>query len=95
MNEMELKQDLIEEFIINFNNYHNISIGNIFEAIIIKLNNNGIVIYIENLDNKFSLHISKLCKERLIYDENNKLLMNNNVSYKLFDKINVKLTKIE
>ena len=99
MNEMELKQDLIEEFIINFNNYKNINIGNIFEATIIKLNSNCIIIYIEDLDNKFSLHISKLSKtnEKLIYDENDKLLMDENcmVLYKLFDKINVRLTKID
>ena len=97
MNEMELKQDLIEEFIINFNNYKNINIGTIFEGIIIKINNNCIVIYIKDLDNKFSLHISKLCKEKLIYDENNKILINENykILYKLFDKINIKVTKID
>jgi len=63
------------------------------------MNNNCIIIYIEDLDNKFSLHISKLSKinERLIYDYNNKLIMNENfvVLYKLFDKINVRLTKID
>ena len=82
--------------IINFNNYKNIKIGTIFKAIIIKMNNNCIVIYIEDLDNKYSLHISKLSKEKLIY-ENNKLLINENncILYKLFDKINVKLNKID
>jgi ribonuclease R len=59
MNEMELKQDLIEDFIINFNNYQTIRIDSIFEATIIKLNSNCIIIYIEDLDNKFSLHIIK------------------------------------
>jgi len=99
MNEMELKQDLIEEFIINYNNYKNINMGAIFEATIMKMNSNSIIIYIEDLDNKFSLHISKLSKinERLIYDDNNKLIMNENcvVLYKLFNKINVRLTKID
>ena len=84
MNEMELKQDLIEKFIIDFDNYQNIKLGDIFVAIIIKINNNGIIVYIDYFNDKFSLHISKLSN-----DKDNKLL------YKLFDIINVKIIKID
>ena len=81
---MELKQDLIEKFIIDFDNYQNIKLGDIFVAIIIKINNNGIIVYIDYFNDKFSLHISKLSN-----DKDNKLL------YKLFDIINVKIIKID
>jgi ribonuclease R len=97
MNEMEIIQDNIENFIIEFNMYENIKINDLFEGTIIGINKTGINIYIEDLDNKFSIHISKLSNQILTYDDNNKTLKlaNKKIVYKLFDKIKVKVSKID
>jgi hypothetical protein len=51
----------------------------------------------EGTDNKFSIHISKLSNQMLTYDDNKKILKlpNKNILYKLFDKIKVKVSKID
>ena len=97
MNEMEKIQDDIENFIIQFNIYKNIKMNDLFEASIIGISKTGINIFIEDLDNKFSIHISKLSNDILNYDNNNKILklLNGNIIYKLFDKINVKVSKVD
>jgi ribonuclease R len=95
MNEMEILQDNIEKFILEFNIYQNIKLNDIFEGTIIGVNKTGINIFIEEFDNKFPIHISKLSSEILIYDNNILKLQNEKIIYKLFDRIKVKVNKID
>jgi ribonuclease R len=97
MNEMEIIQDDIEKFIIQFNMYQNIKLNDIFEGTIIGVIKTGINVYIDDLDNKFPIHISKLSNEILNYDHNNKILKNidGSIFYKLFDKIKVKVIRVD
>jgi len=95
MNEQELLQDNIELFINEYNLYNNIEIGNIYESIILHMSQTGIIIYIPELDNKYTIHISKLSNKKLIYNTEKKTLENeNNIIYTLFQKINVYISKI-
>jgi len=95
MNEMEILQDNIEKFILEFNIYQNTKLNDIFEGIIIGISKTGINIFIEDFDNKFPIHISKLSSEILIYDNNMLKLQNEKIIYKLFDRIKVKVNKID
>lgn len=95
MNEMEILQDNIEKFILEFNIYQNIKLNDIFQGTIIGVNKTGINIFIEDFDNKFPIHISKLSSEILIYDNNMLKLQNEKIIYKLFDTIKVKVNKID
>ena len=93
MNESEITQDLIDKFIIYYNNYKNINLNNVYDAVIIGINITGITIYVYSLESKSSIHISKLSKEILVFD-NNKLINDNN-EYKLFDKLKVVVSKYD
>ena len=95
MNEMEIIQDNIEKFILDFNIYQDIKINDVFEGTIIGINKTGIHIFIEYFDNKFPIHISKLSSEILIYDNNILKSQNDKIIYKLFDTIKVKVNKID
>ncbi len=95
INEAEEKQTIIEGFMIDYHNFNKIQIGDEFEAIIISVFPTGISVLITELDNKFTIHISKLSDERLQFDSDNKKLENNKISYKLFDNIKVKVEKVD
>lgn len=95
INQQELIQDDIEKFIILYNNNNKAVINKIYKGVIINITLTGIIVYINDFDNKFTLHISKLSSEKLIYDNISETLINNLVQYKLFDDINVKLNKID
>jgi ribonuclease R len=95
INEAEAKQTNIETFILEYNNYNKIKIGDIYDGVIISLFASGISVLITELDNKFTIHISKLSNERLIFNQDEKKLENSNTTYKLFDKIKVKVEKVD
>ncbi len=97
MNEAELKQDNIENFILSYKNfqYQNNHLNETFEATIINVIPTGIVIYIEQFDTRFTIHISKLSENKLVFDTNKKELSNENKTYKMFDKIKVIINKID
>ena len=96
MNEMEFIQDNIEKFILEYNIYENIKVSDTFAGTIIGVTQTGVSVYIDDLDDKFTIHISNLSKNILTYDNHNKMLktVDNSLSYKLFDKINIKVNKI-
>ena len=100
MNEAELKQDMIEDFILNYKNYQyqQSHLNETFEATIIHVIPTGIVVYIEKFDSKFTIHISKLSTDKLEFNTNKKELVmsNNGISrYKMFDKIKVTINKVD
>lgn len=95
MNEQELVQDEIERFINMYDNSTNAIIGSVYKGYIIQISHTGITIYIEEFDDKFTLHISKLSNEKLDYDKDKDILYNDIITYKLFDGIIVVLNKID
>ncbi len=99
MNEMELLQETVENFMLEFDLYKNIHLEDIYEGTIISISHTGCTIYIETLDNKFPIHISKLSNKMLVFDKLNKRLFeqnnSDNILYKLYDKINVKVCTIK
>lgn len=97
MNEQELIQDEIETFINLYDNNNKAVIDKIYEGYIININQTGIVVYIQDFDDKYSIHISKLSKNKLIYIKETNELVNEEyiVKFKLFYKINIKLEKID
>ena len=98
INNCENTQDKIEAFILNYNNYKNLKIGNehIYLAIILDIFYNSISVFINKLDSKYTIHISKLSKDKLIFDSMEKLLKNENdkIEYKLFQEISLVIDKI-
>ena len=104
MNESELKQDAIEDFILNYKNYQyqQSNLNETFEATIIHIMATGIVVYIEKFDSKFTIHISKLSKDKLEFNPYKKELFISNSNsnsgitcYKVFDKIKVTISKVD
>jgi ribonuclease R len=97
MNEQELIQNEIENFINLYDNNNKAIINKIYEGYIININQTGIIIYIQDFDDKYSIHISKLSNTKLIYIKENNSLVNEEdiVKFKLFEKINIKLEKID
>jgi len=95
INEAEAKQTNIEGFMLDYNNYNKIKIGDIFDSVIIYVFPTGISVLITDLDSRFTIHISKLSDEKLIFNKDDKKLENSKVSYKLFNKIKVKVEKID
>lgn len=97
MNEQELLQDEIEKFIISLKNNNKAIINKIYEAYIINISQTGIIVYVEEFDDKYSIHISKLSNEKLIYKKEIESLINgeNMIKFKIFNKINIKLEKID
>ena len=91
MNETELKQNAIENFIINQKN--KFQINQMVCGIIIGLGTYGITVYIEDFDNKYTIHISKLSEQKLHFENN--ILYNECDKYELFDYVNLIIVKID
>ena len=97
MNETELKQTSIESFITNYNNFQNIKINDVLDAVIINISQTGITVLVHQLEEKYSIHISKLSQNNsiLTFDKVNKTLKNTISSYQMFDNLKVIVKKIE
>lgn len=67
-NTAEIKQDLIERFIVTWNNYQRYNPGDILEGVIINVFKTGVSVYIPDLQNRYTIHISKLSSRRLEFD---------------------------
>jgi ribonuclease R len=96
VNYIELKQDDIEYFCNCWNNNSSYDIGDILTGIIIKTSQTGIITYIESLNRRYSIHISKLSKNRLEWNPETMELKSSNLyndSYKLFDNIELIIIK--
>jgi len=96
VNYIELKQDDIEHFCNCWNNNSSYDIGDILTGIIIKTSQTGIITYIESLNRRYSIHISKLSKNRLEWNAETMELKSSNFyndSYKLFDNIELIIIK--
>jgi exoribonuclease R len=96
INAQELLQDNIELFISEFNILNNIKINNVYQSIIMYLSQTYIIVFIPSLDNKYTIHISNLSKNKLIFNSDNKTLndLNNNIIFSLFQTIDVYISKI-
>ena len=85
-NNSELLQNKIDKFIQN----KQIQFDYVYHALIINLGIYGITVYLEELDDKTTIHISKLSKNKLNYEINK--LYNDLDRYKLFDKLKITYT---
>ena len=102
INEAELKQDMIEKFIIEFDNTQTLQVGDEFDAVIIGLHKAGIIVYIDYLDNRYSIHISRIISnedeknKRFLYNTETKIIISEDgeTTFCLFQTIKTKLTKI-
>ncbi len=110
LNNSEILQDSVENFIKNYQNYKNkdnlLFANTNYIGIIIGISQTGITIYIEEFDTRYTIHISKLSKNKLVFNQTTNTLsedlnnlvnlndLNNKVTFNLFDKINVKIEKI-
>lgn len=92
LNEADIKQLNVKKFIQEQQTLNYVDIGEKYESIIIDLTKYGISVFIYNLDIKAAIHISKLSKEKLIYE--NEELKNDINKYKMFDKLTVIVEKI-
>jgi exoribonuclease R len=83
---------------MNYNNYKNFKIGSEYEysAVILDISQTGISVFINKLDSKYKIHISKLSKDKLIFDNIEKILKSENgqIEYKLFQEIFVFINMI-
>jgi exoribonuclease R len=100
INNCETTQDKIEAFILNYNNYKNLKCEDeqIYLAIILDIFPNSISVFINKLNSKYTIHISKLSKDKLIFDSMEKILKNenenDNIEYKLFQEILLVIDKV-
>ncbi len=96
INNCETKQDTIEAFISNYNNYKNLQIGDEYSGVILDIFPSGISVFIDKLESKYTIHISKISSTKLIFDNTEKILKSEdgNIEYKLFEQILVKIDKI-
>ena len=98
INEAELKQDMIEQFMDEFDNTQTYKIGDEFDAVIIGLHKAGVVVYINELDARYSIHISRITStaQRFVFDSKKKIITSEDglKSFGLFQPIKVNLTKI-
>jgi ribonuclease R len=94
INQADSKQNQIEFFIQEFNNNHKVVLNQELDAIIIGLTPVGCVIYVNDLDYKYSVHISRMTNERLVYNKELNQLKGESADFKLFDNIKVKVSKI-
>jgi ribonuclease R len=101
-NAAEIKQDGIERFIIMWNNANKYKIGDILEGVIINVFKTGVSVYVPELENRYTIHISKLSSRRLEFNplEYSLKSIDNDVSnshvcvVKLFQQIRLKISKI-
>ena len=95
MNKMEKKQDTIEKFIDSWVRCHKIKIDDLITGIIINVKPNGVAIYIDSIDYKCMLHISKLSPQYRLTYLNEKLTNTEaNISFAKFDTLQLKITNI-
>ena len=94
INYAEMVQDNIEAFILSYRNGETARVGDILAARIIGLSQYGITVYVETLDSRYSVHISRLSKERLVYDDASKMLTSANCRFGLFDRITLRVAKV-
>lgn len=94
INNADYKQNQIEIFIQEFNNNHKVVLNQELDAVIIGLNPIGGVIYVNDLDYKYSIHISRMANEKLVYNKELNQLKGELTNFKLFDNIKVKVSKI-
>jgi ribonuclease R len=92
INHAELIQLNVEKFIKEQQIINHINVNDEYDSIIIDLTKYGISVYIYDLDIKTSIHISKLSKNKLVF--NNEELINENYHYKIFNKLKIKVEKI-
>ena len=85
LNESEILQNQVENFMIE----HNIDFNKIYDGTIISILKTGIVLYVHELDTKYTIHISKLSNDRLVFENN--VLSNEKQIYKLYDTLHVKI----
>ena len=90
----ELKQDQIEKFIITWKNAEKNKTGDILDGIIIGVMKTGIVVYIDSLCSKYTIHISKLSAARLEFNSERLFNHTANVNFTLFDGIRLRISKI-
>ena len=97
MDESRDKQMEIEAFIRSYEISKKCHPTEIYNAIIIDIKTTGIIVYIEDLDNKYNIHISKLSDEKLEFtNKNNSVqLENKKVIYKMFQEIKVYVIKVD
>ena len=93
INNAELVQDNLEAFMLNYKSGNNAKIGQIFNASIIEINQFGITVFIADLNNSYRIHISRLSRERLTYNDSNKTLTSANCKFELFDSLKVIVAK--
>lgn len=90
----ELKQDQLEKFIIIWKNAEKYKIGDKVNGIIIGIMKTGISVYVMELANKYTIHISKLSNSRLEYND---VMLHNDtigIKYQLFDSIHLRISKL-
>jgi ribonuclease R len=96
LNESEKLQYQVEKFMVE----HSIDFDKIYDGTIISISKTGIVLYVHELDTKYTIHISKLSNERLVFENNilsNKKEVSENTSinekqiYKLYDILHIKI----
>lgn len=101
-NNAEIKQDAIERFIITWNNATKYKVGDILEGVIINVFKTGVSVYVPELQNKYTIHISKLSSKRLEFDTLEYKLksidMDNNpgnhVVISLFQRLRLRISKM-
>jgi ribonuclease R len=93
-NTIEKKQDIIEKFIITWNNSQKYKVGDIINSVVINVFKTGISVYIPSLQNKYTIHISKLSKTRLEFDALELCLKGVGYRCNMFDKLQLKISKL-
>ena len=80
---------------MNYNNFQNLKINDVLDAVIINISQTGITVLVHQLEEKYSIHISKLSQNNsiLTFDKVNKTLKNTISSYQMFDNIKVIVKK--
>ena len=65
-------------------------------AIILDIFPNSISVFINKLNSKYTIHISNLSKDKLIFDSMEKILKNENdkIEYKLFQEISLVIDRV-
>ncbi len=86
LNESEILQYQVEKFMVKYT----VDENKIYSGTIISISKTGSLLYVHELDTKYTIHISKLSKERLVF-ENNSLLLNEKQIYKLYDILHIKI----
>lgn len=90
----EILQNSVEDFIREFENLEKFTSETfITRATIVNVFEQGIQVYIDSLNEKYTIHVSKLLCENLMYDDYFKSLWNSDYKFNLFDTPNVIVRK--